>query len=54
MGGLVGGAIAGWAFFDLARRPGLDQRIPYAVCGVLAVALVVASVVFAGNYQPTV
>jgi membrane associated rhomboid family serine protease len=53
VGGLVGGAIAGWAFFDLARRPGLDKRIPYAVCGGLAVALVVGSIVFATGYQPT-
>ncbi|HWJ96570.1 MAG TPA: rhomboid family intramembrane serine protease [Acidimicrobiales bacterium] len=53
LGGLVGGAITGWAFFDLARRPGLDQRIPYAVSGALAVALVVGSIVFASGYAPS-
>lgn len=53
LGGLAGGALAGWAFFDLPQRPGVDQRIPYAICGVVTVALVVASIVFAGNYQPT-
>jgi len=53
LGGLIGGAIAGWAFFDLARRPGMDQRIPYAVCGVLTVAMVVGAIVFAGAYTPT-
>jgi len=53
LGGLVGGAIAGWAFFDLARRPGIDQRIPYAVCGALAVACVVGAIVFANGYSPT-
>jgi membrane associated rhomboid family serine protease len=52
LGGLVGGAIAGWLFFDLARRPGLDRRIPYALCGALAVALVVGSVAFAHSYSP--
>jgi membrane associated rhomboid family serine protease len=53
LGGLIGGAIAGWAFFDLARRPGLDKRIPYALCGALSLALVVGAVVFAGSYTPT-
>lgn len=53
LGGLVGGAIAGWAFFDLARRPGIDQRIPYAVCGAVAVACVAAAVVFANGYTPS-
>lgn len=53
LGGLAGGALAGWAFFDLARRPGIDQRIPYAVCGALAVGCVVAAIVFANGYTPT-
>ncbi|WP_421118909.1 rhomboid family intramembrane serine protease [Aquihabitans daechungensis] len=53
LGGLIGGAIAGWAFFDLARRPGIDQRIPYVVCGVLTVAMVVGSIAFASSYTPT-
>ncbi|MCU1370543.1 MAG: rhomboid family protein [Ilumatobacteraceae bacterium] len=53
VGGLIGGAVAGWAFFDLARRPGLDQRIPYAICGVVAVAAVVGAIVFAQGYTPS-
>jgi len=53
LGGLLGGAIAGWLFFDLARRPGLDKRVPYVLCGALAVAMIVGSIVFATGYQPT-
>ena len=52
LGGLVGGAIAGWLFFDLARRPGLDKRIPYALCSALMVALVVGAIVYASSYTP--
>jgi membrane associated rhomboid family serine protease len=53
LGGLIGGAIAGWLFFDLARRPGIDKRLPYALSGALGVALVVGAIVFANGYTPT-
>ena len=53
MGGLLRGASAGLALSNITRRPGLDQRIPYAVCGVLSTALVVGDIVFAGSYTPT-
>jgi len=52
IGGLIGGAAAGWVLFDYARRPGLDKRIPLAICGALAVAFVVAGVVFASAHVP--
>jgi membrane associated rhomboid family serine protease len=51
LGGLAGGAAAGWLLFDFARRPGMDKRVPYALCGGLAVACVVAGVVFSSGYS---
>ena len=53
VGGLLGGAAVGWLFFDLAPRQGVDKRLPYALAGGLAVALVVASIVFASGYTPS-
>lgn len=53
LGGIVGGAAAGWLLFDLARRPGMDKRLPFALCGVLAAACVAIGVVFASGYTPT-
>lgn len=53
LGGLVGGAISGWVLFDLARRPNIDRRVPYAICGALALACVVGAIVFASGYQPS-
>ncbi|MGN6695531.1 MAG: rhomboid family intramembrane serine protease [Aquihabitans sp.] len=51
LGGLAAGAAAGWAFYDLARQPGVDKRIPYALCGAIAVASVVGAIVFANGYS---
>lgn len=52
LGGLAGGALAGWLFFDLARRPGVGTRGAYVMSGAVMVALVVGAVVFANGYQP--
>ncbi len=52
LGGLLGGAAVGWLFFDLAPRPDIDKRLPYALSGALGLALVGASIVYASNYSP--
>lgn len=52
LGGLAGGALAGWLLFDLARRPNVGDKVAYGVCGAVCVGLVVASVVFATGYNP--
>lgn len=52
LGGLVGGAISGWLLFDLGRRPGVDKRLPLALCAAVAVACLVGGVVFATNWTP--
>jgi membrane associated rhomboid family serine protease len=52
LGGLVGGAIAGWAMFDLPRRPGIAKQLPWVLCGAVALACVVGSIVVASAYQP--
>ncbi|MEZ5140844.1 MAG: rhomboid family intramembrane serine protease [Acidimicrobiales bacterium] len=45
--GLVGGAIAAWAMFELPRRPGVSKAVPWAVCAGVALASVVASIAVA-------
>jgi membrane associated rhomboid family serine protease len=52
LGGLAGGALAGWALFDLARRPGTSKQLPWLVCGGVALACVVGSIAFATAYTP--
>lgn len=52
LGGLAGGLLAGWLLIDVARRPGVGDKVAYGICGAVAVALVVASVVFSTGYQP--
>lgn len=47
LGGLVGGLVAGWALFELARRPGLPKQVPWAVCAGVAIVAVGASMAFA-------
>jgi membrane associated rhomboid family serine protease len=53
IGGLFGGGLAGWILFDLARKPGIDKRLPFALCGVIAIGCLVAGIVFASGYTPT-
>jgi membrane associated rhomboid family serine protease len=52
LGGLAGGALAGWVLFDWGPRRQLPAATSYAMCAVIAVACVVASVVVAGHAQP--
>jgi membrane associated rhomboid family serine protease len=52
LGGLVGGGLSGWLFFDLARRPGVDKRLPWALAAVVAAGCVVAAVVYASRHLP--
>ncbi len=52
IGGLVGGGLAGWLLFDFARKPGLDKRVPFALCGLIAIGCLVAGVVFSSGYTP--
>ncbi len=51
LGGLAAGALAAWVLFDLGRRPGLDRRIPLALCVVAAVAFVAVGVAFAASWS---
>ena len=48
-GGLVGGAVAGWLLLDFGNRPGIDRRLPYALCGLVALACVVGAYVFSSG-----
>lgn len=52
LGGLIGGALSGYALFDYGRRPGVDKRVPLAACGVLAIACLAAGVIFAAGHTP--
>ena len=52
IGGLVGGAAAGWLVLDFGPRPGIDKRLPYLLCGLVAVACVVAAVMYSSGYVP--
>jgi membrane associated rhomboid family serine protease len=53
VGGFVGGALSGWLLFDYGRRPGVDKRLPLALCAAAAVAFAVAAIVFSANYLST-
>lgn len=53
IGGLLGGAAAGWILFDYGMRPGVDKRIPLAACGALVLVCVVGGAIFASGWQPT-
>jgi membrane associated rhomboid family serine protease len=53
IGGLFGGGLAGWLLFDFARKPGVDKRLPFVLCGAIAIGCLVAGVVFASGYTPT-
>ena len=39
LGGFIGGAITGWAFYDLGRRPSTKPWVPWVVTGVTCVVL---------------
>ncbi len=54
LGGLAGGAAAGWILFDYGRRPDVDKRVPLAACGAVALLCLVAGVVFATGWTPPV
>ncbi len=52
LGGLAGGALAGWILLDLARqRRDLPPWAPQALCGAVIVACLVGGVVFASGYS---
>lgn len=53
LGGLAGGAAAGWILFDLAERPGFDKRLANGACAALGVLCLVAGVVFATGWTPS-
>lgn len=44
LGGFVGGAITGWAFYDLGRRPSTQKWVPWAISAGTCVVLVLLSV----------
>jgi len=50
LGGFIGGALAGWLFFDLGAKRTTPSWVPWAVSGVVVVALVVASVVVSNSW----
>ncbi len=50
LGGLAGGALAGWVLFDWAPRRKAPPAVSYAICAALAVACVVASALVAGSH----
>jgi len=52
VGGLIGGVAAGWLYFDVGRRPGIDQRMLLGVGMAVAVALATAAIIFSTAYQP--
>ena len=43
---------AGWILLDWGRRPGVDKRVPYALCAAVAVACLIGAVVFSSGYTP--
>lgn len=49
LGGLIGGAFAGWLFFDLGKKPGFDLRVLSVACGAICIGLLLAGVVIASN-----
>jgi membrane associated rhomboid family serine protease len=53
LGGLAGGAAAGWILFDYGQRPGIDKRLPLAACGAVAALCLVGGIAFAVGWQPT-
>lgn len=44
MGGFIGGAITGWAFYDLGDRPNTKPWLPWVITVVTALVLVGASI----------
>ncbi len=53
VGGLIGGAFAGWLVFDYGRRPGVNPRLPIVACGAFTLVCLVGAVVFANGWVPT-
>ncbi len=51
LGGLAGGALAGWVLFDWAPRRQMPPAASYAVCAAIAVACVIGSLLVAGHAQ---
>lgn len=52
VGGLAGGALAGWLLFDLARNPKVPKWLPFAACAAISVGCLVAGTVFASGWTP--
>jgi membrane associated rhomboid family serine protease len=44
MGGFIGGAITGWAFYDLGRKPATQKWVPWAITAAAGVVLVLACI----------
>ncbi|MEO6988758.1 MAG: rhomboid family intramembrane serine protease [Aquihabitans sp.] len=53
LGGLMGGAFTGWLMFDLARKPGMDKRLPLGLAAFAGLACIVGGIVIAGAWVPT-
>lgn len=51
LGGLVGGALAGWILFDVGPKKRIDPRAIYGMCVGIAVLCLVAGVTFASSYN---
>ena len=52
IGGLLGGGLAGWALFDLPRRPGVSAKLGYGLCAIAAIACLVGGVVLSTGHVP--
>lgn len=52
VGGLLGGLFTGWLVFDLARRPGMDKRLPIGLACFAGVALLIAGIAVAAAWAP--
>ncbi|MFN8016502.1 MAG: rhomboid family intramembrane serine protease [Acidimicrobiales bacterium] len=51
IGGLIGGALAGWILCDLAPRPGIGNRVANALCIAVGVACTIGCVLAANAYS---
>lgn len=53
VGGFIGGAFTGWLMFDLARKPGMDKRLPIGLAVFAGVACLAGGIVVASAWVPT-
>ncbi|HEY4376412.1 MAG TPA: rhomboid family intramembrane serine protease, partial [Acidimicrobiales bacterium] len=51
VGGLIGGAVAGWLLVDLSRRPDVPRLLPWVGCVLVGAGCFVASIAYANGYS---